>query len=353
MGRLKMWLFGTLLAVVSAQANSEISNGASTSSETAAVVCDSGFATGINQYGQVDASNTQTCYLTSQAARVTSCNNGDIPSMRIAVLKSFYDETAGTTETPAGYTLDGNDYIREFTVDRGSLSLVDESDGNQVDASQCLGTDNLSTCASDEVCMRDSGSLSYSCQAKDVRFSRTVAISANGSDSDGDGVNIFFDHSVQIEFTCRYTLATQTVTSEQNVSGVDQVYNREQSGKFSFSMALAGDDSIQIGQTRSFSISPTQTGLIYASVEQCTVRSGENSYQLMRGNSFAEMCTDWATNFVNTDNPNTWSSDSTMSFSYRAFRWNTSGQTIEAQTIECSLKLNFSQQTAYNPNVCS
>ena len=63
-----------------------------------------------------------------------------------------------------------------------------------------------------------------------------MAISPDGSDSDGDGVNIFFDHSIQIDFTCRYSLATVDVSTDQNVSGVDQVYNREMTGSFSFSM---------------------------------------------------------------------------------------------------------------------
>ena len=63
------------------------------------------------------------------------------------------------------------------------------------------------------------------------------------------------------------------------------------------------------------------------------------------------MCTDWATGFINTNQ--SWSSSDTMAFSYRAFRWNTSGQTVEAQYIECTLKLNYSQQTSYSPAVCA
>ena len=47
---------------------------------------------------------------------------------------------------------------------------------------------------------------------------------------------------------------------------------------------VVGGSSIQIGQTRTFTIAPTQAGLVYASVEQCIVSDSTNSYQLMRGN---------------------------------------------------------------------
>ena len=73
-------------------------------------------------------------------------------------------------------------------------------------------------------------------KAKDVRFKKTVAISPNGSDSDGDGVNIFFDHSVQLDFTCRYTLANVVTRTTQDVIGNDEVYNREAVGTFSYEM---------------------------------------------------------------------------------------------------------------------
>ena len=84
--------------------------------------------------------------------------------MTIAVLKSFYDGVAGTTDTPAGFTLDGDNYIRAFAVDRASLELVDESDATQVDAAQCVDGSGVTQCANDEICMRDSGSSTYSCQ---------------------------------------------------------------------------------------------------------------------------------------------------------------------------------------------
>ena len=99
--------------------------------------------------------------------------------MTIAVLKSFYDGVAGTTDTPAGFTLDGDNYIRAFAVDRASLELVDESDATQVDAAQCVDGSGVTQCATDEICMRDSGSSTYSCQEmvyKKVHSRVTVTI---------------------------------------------------------------------------------------------------------------------------------------------------------------------------------
>ena len=84
--------------------------------------------------------------------------------MKIAVLKSFYDEAAGTTDTPTGYTLDGDDYVRTWTVDRASLTLVDELDANEVDSSACVDASGTPLCSSDQICLRDTGSSTFSCQ---------------------------------------------------------------------------------------------------------------------------------------------------------------------------------------------
>ena len=82
---------------------------------------------------------------------------------------------------------------------------------------------------------------------------------------------------------------------------------------------------------RTFKVVPTNPGLIFASVQQCTVSDSSNSYDLMRGSTFSEMCTDWATSF--TLSGGAWSGDTEQTFQYRAFRWNTSGATNEARVI--------------------
>ena len=198
-----------------------------------ATTCDSGYATGINRYGAVDTSNTATCHLTSDSAQVVSCNNGLSAEMAIRVSKAFYDDVAGTTATPTGYALDGNYYTRTFSVDRASMSLVDENDTAQVDAAQCS-----SACVDDEVCMRSVSTDSFTCQPRDVRFTKTLAINNAGHDWDGSGAgpSIYFDHSVQIDFSCRYTLQTQTISQTQLVAGVDEVFVREATGTLSYSL---------------------------------------------------------------------------------------------------------------------
>ena len=51
--------------------------------------CGPGMATGINASGEVDASNTENCFPTADAAFIVSCNNPDnhAAEMKIAVEK--------------------------------------------------------------------------------------------------------------------------------------------------------------------------------------------------------------------------------------------------------------------------
>ena len=96
--------------------------------------------------------------------------------MQIAVLKSFYDEAAGTTETPSEYTLSGDYYLRTWTVDRASLTLVDELDGNEVDPSVCVDDNGAPVCNSEQICLRDTGSSTYSCQETVSKINQKLPI---------------------------------------------------------------------------------------------------------------------------------------------------------------------------------
>ena len=60
--------------------------------------CGPGMATGIDASGAADSSNTDTCYPTSAAAFIMSCNNPDTQAaeMKIAIEKVIFDSTTNT-----------------------------------------------------------------------------------------------------------------------------------------------------------------------------------------------------------------------------------------------------------------
>ena len=86
--------------------------------------CPAGFSTGIDQLGREDLSNTRKCHMKSDTADVVACNDDyGIAEMKIKVNKEFYDAKSGSSQTPIGFEVVGNDYIQVRVSPRVDLFM--------------------------------------------------------------------------------------------------------------------------------------------------------------------------------------------------------------------------------------
>jgi len=272
--------------------------------------CGPGMATGINASGEPDASNTATCYPTSAAANIVSCNNPDTQAaeMKIAIEKAFYESNLNDL---TGFVEESGNYVKNVTfMDDGSNKKV-TTDGDYIELFMSISTD------------------------------------AEYGTAQGQQLQIASQKS--LEFACKYSLAVQTISSgSTTASGSDITINRTSTGQLYYN--IIADDTSVVGQKKNFSIVPVTPGVVYSRVESCEVLNEKESNQFsLIENRTSGTCTDWLTGFTNESG--SWSSDQQQDFSFTTFKWD-STKASENQTIQCQIKLETSHDATYNPSEC-
>lgn len=266
-----------------------------------AVTCDAGMQTGIDMYGAADASNTETCFPTLDAANIISCNNAatNAAEMTIQISADFYSSFGSV----AGYTQNTDDGTWSKVVALSRSNMRISADGNDAE-------------------------LVYSENSEQVLM--------NG---------VYFSVQKSIEFVCQYSLADQSLEANFQIAGKDMEFARSARGELHYT--LVPTTETVIGDDHHFDIIPATPGVIYSRVTQCTVVNAADeslTYDLTTV-SGDDVCTDPITSFSLTSTGG-YCTDVTQEFKYQSFRWSTATDAVEAQKLRCTIALEYEKSTA-------
>merc|ERR1711990_205964 len=275
--------------------------------------CGPGMATGIDASGAADSSNTDTCYPTSAAAFIMSCNNPDTQAaeMKIAIEKSFFETNLSNLE---GFAEESGNYVKSvsFAADGSNKRVTDD------------GAD----------------------------LELFMSVSTDAEYGTNQGQQIIMAAQKNLEFSCKYSLEDQTISSTTNTIGSDITINRASRGNLVYT--LTADEKSVVGQKKNFSIVPANPGVVHSLVESCEILNDDETRQyglteVRTTISGTDTCTDWLTAFAIESGP--WCSDQQQDFSFTSFKWD-SAQASESQKIRCKIQLKTEHQ-AYSPGTCS
>lgn len=265
------------------------------------VTCDAGMVVGIDMYGATDATNTDTCYPTLDAANIISCNNPttNAAEMTIQISADFYSSFGSV----AGYTQNTDDgtWSKVVALTRANMRL--STDGADAE-------------------------LVYSENSDQVQL--------NG---------VYFSVQKSIEFVCQYSLDDQNIEANFQIAGKDMEFARAARGQLHYTLVPTSETVI--GDDHHFDIIPATPGVIYSRVTQCTVvNQGDTSltYDLTTV-SGDDVCTDPITSFALTSTGG-YCTDVTQEFKYQSFRWSTATDAVEAQKLRCTIKLEYEKASA-------
>ena len=133
------------------------------------------------------------------------------------------------------------------------------------------------------------------------------------------GRTIYLSDHKNIHFSCSYSLDTQEVSTELDVTGTDIAITRAKTGKLYFKMI--GSPSINIGARYSFDIVPTTPGAVFYTTKNCKVKTADEkqSYNLIYPDDNGNQCTDKVTDVQLVSNA--WSTSDTATFEYDSFKF--------------------------------
>lgn len=311
-----MKLFGLLVAGVAAS-----ERGSSDPSEEQGnlraplIPCTAGTSVGIDVNGDPDASNTDHCYPTKTSAFVASCNNptSNVAEMTISFEKNYFDANVNLNT----FTLNAAGTHYEHVVGFGGQNTRTSTNGADVE-------------------------LFFSLQ--DHGISATT-----------QGQQIFLSSRKDVEFSCAYSLATQTVSTDVDVAGTDIIISRAARGNLVFEMT--GAASSTIGDRHSFSIVPTTPNAVFFNAKNCKVQSKDlsQSYGLIYDDGQGAQCTDVPVD-VQLDSSG-WSTMTQQDYSYTAFKFSLpatrQSTAIEEQIISCEIDLTMTVNSSYMPSTCA
>ena len=149
-----------------------------------------------------------------------------------------------------------------------------------------------------------------------------------------DGVDVCVKVAEQITLQCKYSLADQDVTDDFQVTGQDTQATAENTGTLGYTLTVEDGN---IGDQIKFTVSPLNSGLVYATVKSCDVVKGGNQLTIVGHGS--QSCTNPV---VNTQAiTSLFSSQNDIEGSWKAFKWSTaSAQNVEDQSLSCTIGLS-------------
>ena len=164
------------------------------------------------------------------------------------------------------------------------------------------------------------------------------------------GHSIIMAAQTNLDFSCKYSLDPQTLTSTTEVRGESNIaIARTSRGNFGYNIDV--DEDSVLGHPINFSIVPTTPGIVYAKVVNCAILNEDESkrYDLTFDRN-GDVCTDWLTAFSN--DSGSWCTDQEQEFSFTSFKWDAT-KAYEIQKIRCIIELDIEHDATYNPGVCS
>merc|ERR1712130_737505 len=279
------------------------------------VQCSVGTAIGIDIFGEPDITNYENCYPTKTSAFVGSCNNPttNVAEMTISFEKNYFESTIQM----ANFAINSAGTHYEQVIGFGG-------------SNQRLSADGL-----------------------DVEL--FFEISDQGKSVVSQGRLVYLASKKHVEFVCKYSMATQTVSTNVDVKGTDIQISRAARGNLIFTMT--GAPHVIVGERHQFSIVPTTPGAVFFKATHCKVQPKDLSrtFELIYDANGNGICTEPITNVAL--DTGLWSSQNTQSFSYNSFKFTLPAarvaQSIEEQVITCTIELSMTTDSSYNPSACA
>ena len=273
--------------------------------------CPPGRSKGIDAYGNPDYTQTRHCFPTKSAASIGRCNNDDGEAVMQIRLKRELYYTA-----PSGFTLsaDGQFYEKEYA--HGSLTKSLTDDGQFL---------NMTT---------------------------EVKIYGYGGRG-ADAVIVYTDVGVCMRFTCLYSMEDQITQENTSVRGYDTVATRMRVGEIKYELKIK-DDSLTIGETVEFTITPKSLDFVYAQAFECLIKHEENTGEkdstgndivhdrtaAILGDGNGAYCRN---RYVNFEFVSGQGGKGVMEYSYTAFKWATGvdRKNEEDQKLVCKIHVSL------------
>jgi hypothetical protein len=180
-------------------------------------------------------------------------------------------------------------------------------------------------------------------------------ISDQGKSIVSQGRLVYLASKKHVEFVCKYSMATQTVSTNLDVKGTDIQISRAARGNLIFTMT--GAPNVIVGERHQFSIVPTTPGAVFFKTVHCKVQPNDLSrtFELIYDANGAGICTEPVTSVAL--DTGLWSSQNTQSFSYNSFKFTLPAtrvaQSIEEQVITCTIELAMTTDSSYSPAACA
>ena len=297
--------------------------------------CPEGMSVLIDENGNFDGNNIDTCLVDKSGAAVLECNAGQYGGIGqlVVIRKSFFEnqpegwETLDCTEDATE-----DDQCSEFMQEENYYFRVFQP-----------------------------SEMEKSFDGSNLVYTSTVMIGPVAEET--DGVNIYTGAKIEMNFRCNFDLADQNVSGDVEVSGSDMVVNadfkdvteqtvgRESTGVLEYRMIV--EESHYLGQRVGFAIEPLDKGVVHSRAKKCTVALKEGSSELT---VFGEenYCRN---SFVDFQIGENYGSTAAQDYSYKAFKWSVDslGDEIEKQTVTCTVELAKNEDgfdDDVNPQYC-
>ena len=158
---------------------------------------------------------------------------------------------------------------------------------------------------------------------------------------DVDGVAVCTEVAETVTLQCKYSLADQTIDDTFDVTGQDTTATAEGTGSLDYTLVV--EDNKAIGDTVKFTITPVNSGLVFATVKSCDVTHDNGDALTIVGHG-SEHCTNPVVNAAALTNRFT--SNAVIEGTWKAFKWSTATtDNVESQGLSCKIGLSENAST--------
>ena len=173
-------------------------------------------------------------------------------------------------------------------------------------------------------------------------------ISQECKSAEVDGVKVCLQQGHSLDFVCKYPLDTQTLTNTYDVAGHDTNVSKEGTGKLNYK--LVASENVNIGDTVSVKVEAVNKGLVWHSLQDCTVKYQGDTVSILNWDSDKDSIVSYCPNVLNAA-VETATHQEVTKFSWTAFKWSTSTPNDdEKQTIQCKISLSKDKPTIKTPS---
>ena len=157
-----------------------------------------------------------------------------------------------------------------------------------------------------------------------------------------DGVDVCTQVAETVTLQCKYSLEEQTIADDSfDVTGQDTAATAENTGTLGYTLAV--EDNKAIGDKVTFTVTPINAGLVYATIKSCDVTRGTDELTII-GHG-ADHCLNTVVDAEETTAGFT--SNGPIQGAWTAFKWSTAttSDDAESQGLKCTIGLSQAAST--------